>query len=84
MFKKAIFTLLVFVITFGVMPQAKAQCSMCTINAEQGIKNGNTQGKGLNSGILYLLSIPYLLVAGVGIMWFLKYKKKQQNNQTIL
>ncbi len=50
---------------------------MCTISAEQGTKNGNTQGKGLNSGIIYLLVIPYLLIAGVGILWYKNYRKKQ-------
>lgn len=53
-----------------------AQCSMCTINAEQGIKNGNTQSAGLNSGIMYLLFIPYLLALVVGIIWYKKFRKK--------
>ncbi|MES2456497.1 MAG: hypothetical protein V4594_13185 [Bacteroidota bacterium] len=54
----------------------KAQCAMCTISAEQGVKNGNTQGKGLNSGIIYLLVIPYLMISGIGVLWYLKYRKK--------
>jgi hypothetical protein len=53
-----------------------AQCSMCTINAEQGAKNGNTQTKGINTGVLYLLAIPYLLVGGVGGLWYVNYRKK--------
>jgi len=55
---------------------ANAQCAMCTISAEQGTKNGNTQGKGLNSGIIYLLVIPYLMISGIGVLWYLKYRKK--------
>lgn len=76
MFKKIIFILFIIVATTAVAPQVKAQCSMCTISAEQGTKNGNTQGKGLNSGILYLLAIPYLLITGVGILWYRNYRKK--------
>ena len=76
MFKKAILIIFIIFCTFAIIPQAKAQCSMCTISAEQGTKNGNTQGKGLNSGIIYLLSIPYLLIAGVGILWYKNYRKK--------
>ena len=53
---------------------------MCTISAEQGTKNGNTQGKGLNSGIIYLLVIPYLLMTGVGILWYKNYRKKSLAN----
>jgi len=58
---------------------ASAQCAMCTVSAEQSVKNGNTQGKGLNSGILYLLAIPYLLISGVGVLWYVKYRKKPVN-----
>lgn len=57
-------------------PEVKAQCSMCTISAEQGTKNGNTQGKGLNDGIIYLLVIPYLLIAGIGMLWYRNYRKR--------
>lgn len=55
---------------------SSAQCAMCAINADQGTKNGNTQGLGLNSGIMYLLFIPYLLVLVVGIIWYKKYRKR--------
>ena len=55
---------------------ATAQCAMCTVNAEQGVKNGNSQGKGLNTGILYLLAIPYLLITGIGVLWYVKYRKR--------
>jgi len=55
---------------------AKAQCSMCSLNAEQGTQHGNTQGVGLNNGILYLLAIPYVLVGAVGILWYRNYRKK--------
>lgn len=76
MFMRAIFILFILISTFAIAPQAKAQCSMCTISAEQGTKNGNTQGKGLNDGIIYLLVIPYLLIAGIGILWYRNYRKK--------
>ena len=81
MLKRIIYILLVFTTCLAITPEVKAQCSMCTISAEQGTKNGNTQGKGLNSGIMYLLSIPYLLIAGVGILWYRNYRKKIQLNQ---
>jgi hypothetical protein len=55
--------------------QAVAQCAMCTINAEQGVKNGNTQAKGLNTGVIYLMVIPYLLIGGLGALWYFKFRK---------
>ncbi|MEJ2882669.1 hypothetical protein [Pedobacter sp. GR22-6] len=68
-----LFTLLLSVTT---VQSSNAQCAMCTVSAEQSVKNGNTQGKGLNAGILYLLAIPYLLISGMGILWYVKYRKK--------
>ncbi|MBD1420013.1 hypothetical protein H8B21_00385 [Sphingobacterium chuzhouense] len=52
-----------------------AQCAMCSLNAENSAANGNTQGKGLNDGILFLLAIPYLIAIGIGILWYKKYRK---------
>ena len=68
-----LFTLLLAVST---AQPSNAQCAMCTVSAEQSVKNGNTQGKGLNTGILYLLAIPYLLLSGIGVLWYMKYRKK--------
>lgn len=56
---------------------SKAQCAMCTLNAEQSVKDGNTQGKGLNKGILFLLAMPYIAVGTIGYLWYKKYRKKQ-------
>lgn len=74
--KKAIIFLFFVVLSLSFTAEVQAQCSMCTLNAEQGTKNGNTQGKGLNSGILYLLAIPYVLIGGVGVLWYRNYRKK--------
>lgn len=49
---------------------------MCTLNAENSVQNGNTEGRGLNNGILYLLAMPYLAVAVVGFIWYKKYRRK--------
>lgn len=49
---------------------------MCALSAENSVQNGNTQGRGLNSGILYLLAAPYIAIAGVGFVWYKKYRRK--------
>lgn len=75
--KKIAFVFLFMVLLVASnMPSASAQCAMCTVSAEQSVKNGNTQGKGLNTGIIYLLAIPYLLITGMGILWYVKFRKK--------
>lgn len=73
--KKIVLLLLLVIATFSLnIPVVSAQCAMCTINAEQGVKNGNTQTKGINTGVLYLMATPFILIAGIGLLWFRKYK----------
>lgn len=52
-----------------MMPELAAQCPMCKMSAEQNLKDGGTAGIGLNRGILYMLCMPYLLVASLGYLW---------------
>ena len=71
-------TLTIFIVAFLSFTglEATAQCSMCTLSAENSVQNGNTQGKGLNKGILLLLAAPYVAIAGVGYVWYTKYRRK--------
>jgi hypothetical protein len=73
--KRYLLALLLLVFTVAGN-QASAQCAMCTMNAENSVQNGNTQGRTLNNGILYLLAAPYLAVAAVGFLWYKKYRRK--------
>jgi len=54
-----------------------AQCAMCKRTAETDMqsKHKTSAGKSLNSGILYLLSVPYLIGAVGAIVWFKNRKK---------
>jgi len=77
--KKALVIFILFISVFAgtASNTASAQCAMCTINAEQGVKNGNTQAKGINSGVIYLMVIPYILIAGLGVLWYKRYRKQR-------
>ena len=55
-----------------------AQCPMCRMSAESNLKNGGTDGQGLNAGILYMLAMPYTLVAVIGFWWW--RNRKQSHN----
>jgi hypothetical protein len=44
--------------------------------AESNLKAGGTAGKGLNAGILFMLSMPYLLVGGIGYVWWRNRRKE--------
>lgn len=52
-----------------------AQCPMCRMTAESNLADGGTAGKGLNVGILFMLSIPYLLVGSLGYVWWRHNRK---------
>jgi hypothetical protein len=79
--KRIIFSAIFFVIaqatTFG-------QCAMCRMTVESTVSDGRSQiASNLNTGILYLLSAPYLLVLVVGYLWW-RSSKKNMSPQTIL
>lgn len=53
--------------------QAEAQCSMCRAVLES--EEGQATAKGINDGIVYLMAMPYILVAGVGfVVYRMMYK----------
>lgn len=66
----------VVVISVLFISNVQAQCAMCSLTAQAATENGNTQGFGLNDGILFLLFMPYLAVIVIGIIWYKKYRKK--------
>ena len=75
-YSKVLFSLLVIVALVGVSTVGYAQCAMCQATIASNLDAGGTTGSGLNSGIMYLLAAPYLVVAGIGYLWYTKYRKK--------
>ena len=62
-----------------------SQCAMCRATVESNVGTGSTEpesevGSGLNTGILYLLVIPYVMVATVGFLWYKANKKKNDGS----
>ena len=48
-----------------------AQCAMCRSTLENNFSNGNPGiAAGINTGILYLLVMPYLAVMILGYFWY--------------
>lgn len=75
------FKVLVAILFFGCLlfawQDVQAQCAMCSLTAQNAAENGNTQGKGLNNGILFLLAMPYLIVGLMGFLWYKRYRSKK-------
>jgi hypothetical protein len=74
--KKIFVTLLISAILLFATSQSFSQCSVCRASAESNVEHGYSAGRGLNSGILYLLCMPYIL-GGVGFFIWYKNKKKK-------
>lgn len=49
-----------------------AQCAMCRAVLETG--GGEEMAKGINNGIMYLMAVPYILIAILGFFIFKKLK----------
>lgn len=65
------YSLLLLTLVFLLVPElTEAQCAMCRAVLES--EGSEAAAKGINNGIVYLMAIPYLLVAG---LFFLIYKK---------
>lgn len=56
---------------------AFSQCAMCKAVVESDLANGGTAGKGINSGIMYLMAFPYVLICIVGYMLYKHFKNKK-------
>lgn len=61
-------------------PEVSAQCPMCRMSAESNLKNGGTDGKGLNNGILYMLATPYMLIGVIGFIWWRNRRKEGEED----
>lgn len=49
-----------------------AQCAMCKAVVEQG---GEEVAEGINSGIVYLMAFPYVVVAVAAFLFYRNWKK---------
>lgn len=55
--------------------ETNAQCAMCRAVLES--EEGQTTAEGVNNGIIYLMSIPYILVGGIGFLIYWNYFRKK-------
>ena len=61
--------LVVLLLMICALPM-QAQCSMCRSLAEESIEGQMQSQGGINTGILYMLSIPYACLLVLGIYWW--------------
>lgn len=75
-FSKVFLSIVGVVVLVFVTNITFAQCSMCQATIESNLKAGGKAGNSLNGGIMYLLAAPYLVVGGIALLWYKKYRKK--------
>jgi len=77
---KFTFLILLLVATLFTSKLFAQGCSMCKAVAETSVAGGNSQGAGLNAGILYIMIFPYILI-GVGFFFWLRHRNHLQKEQ---
>ena len=76
--KKGIF-LILFFFQMVLLSQSSvnAQCSLCTKTAQQ---MGEKPAQGMNSGILYLMMMPFVIVGFIGFRWWKNNKAVEEQS----
>lgn len=64
---------------FGLSLAANAQCAMCRASLES--EGNKTKVEAVNDGIVFLMAIPYILVAVIGFVVYKMYAKKRTQSQ---
>ena len=60
-----------FLFYFLCFLKGNTQCAMCRAVLES--EQGQTVAEGINNGIVYLMAIPYILVASIGYFIYRKF-----------
>ena len=70
------YKIIVFLISFFIpVIYSYSQCAMCRVVAESSQDAGETIANGLNTGILYLMIFPYLLILYALISSYFRIEK---------
>lgn len=70
--KNRVRSLLLVAVLLFLQLNSFAQCSMCKATAESDLNSGGASiARGLNTGILYLMAVPYIILA-LGTYFFFR------------
>lgn len=71
-------TILSFVLVIISAVTTFAQCAMCKASVENNLQHDRTSiGNDINSGILYLMVLPYIMFATITYIWYRQAKAKK-------
>jgi len=83
---KARFIIFFFLFVIASSHFAQAQCAMCKATVEKGESTKapiEQRTKGLNNGILYMMSIPYIMAGVIAFFWYRNSKKERERKNEI-
>ncbi|WP_179374692.1 hypothetical protein [Winogradskyella wichelsiae] len=66
-------------IAFFFFIATNAQCAMCRAVLESG--EDQSAAEGINDGIVFLMAVPYILVATIGFIIYRKYNKTDNSEK---
>ena len=77
--KKLLFVLALNFVLLGLLPgRATAQCVMCKSQVEAArAEKDDYDVSGLNKGIVYMMTAPYLLMGAIGFVWYRRTHPKR-------
>jgi len=76
--KKLIFGLVFALLSLVSLAPAQAQCVMCKSQVEAArAERDDFDPAGLNRGIVYMMTVPYILMGAVGFFWYRRTHPKR-------
>jgi len=72
--KKIISFFILILLLSSISVDVVAQCAMCTKTASQ---LGEKPAEGMNTGILYLMATPFIIIGYIGYRWWKSQKKEE-------
>lgn len=82
--RQTMLLVLIFFLALGLGELLAQGCVQCRMAPESNMKGGGTAGKNLNTGILYMMTIPYILLMALGVYAFRKRIKSELVKRGIL
>ena len=81
--RKKLFILaaLLLILVIALPMESIAQCAMCNETARTATEGKNENAIALNNGILYLMALPYIMLATIGFLWW-KYSRKKKKKDS--
>jgi hypothetical protein len=80
--KKLLFVLFFGLLTLTTLAPAQAQCVMCKSQVEAArAERDDYDVAGLNKGIVYMMTVPYILMGAVGFFWYRRTHPKGPANR---